>query len=46
MTTAFGESNLNNNLQFINCLQKPLEQRTQAVSKTKLFVLDLVQYDP
>lgn len=31
---AFGESNLNNNSQFINCLRTPIQQRTNADVET------------
>jgi len=36
MTMAFGESNLNNNSEFINCLRKPVDHRTNEVSDIKL----------
>ncbi|PFX26459.1 Rap guanine nucleotide exchange factor 6 [Stylophora pistillata] len=34
MNMAFGESNLNNNSQFINCLRTPIQQRTNADVET------------
>lgn len=37
MTMAFGESNLNNNSEFINCLRKPVDHRTNEVSDIKSY---------
>lgn len=37
MTMAFESNNLNNNSEFINCLRKPVDHRTNEVSDINSF---------